>query len=602
MDNYKVPRYENFRDMLNDSVSKHARLTAFQVRQHTGYRQISYQEVLDRYYRLCSTFIHMGYQGKPIAVIGKNSYEWVMSYLAAATVGIAVPLDKELKSGDIVDFLNAAGCVAICYADAMNIEAPQGVKAIPFSRIEWLSGSEQEMDKEAVDAIELPRDKTQILIFTSGTTGNSKGVCLSQFNILSDIYSTLLAVKVTPKDRTLSILPLHHTYECTLNSTLMLSVGATICYSDSIPKVAKNMTEYSPTILVVVPALLKVLSKKIKRAVMTKVPQKYQPYFEELTFAEAMAKLPFALRQIVILTVKKSLGGKLRLFIVGAAELDPQLVVDFNALGIRTLQGYGLTECSPLLAGNTDFWMNMQSTGRAMPGVELKIDNPNSEGEGEILAKGDNIMLHYYNDEEATNAVFRDGWFCTGDLGYMDEEGYLYIRGRIKNVIVTENGKNIYPEELESRLEQFEEISEVLVVPDVQRGITTVKARILPNVDVIRAKMGRLPSEEEVRAQLQNVIAEVNQRIPTYKHIKKVEVLDTALEKTTTQKIKRFGANLKKTVEVGREAAEAALEAAEAVIAAEKAKAAEEAAAAEAAAEEAVKEPAAVGASSEDAE
>lgn len=543
---YQEPRYQNFRELLWDAAKKYPKNTAFQLRVNADYRTVTYQELLDRYYRLCTSFMKMGFTGKPIAVVGKNCFEWVLAYLAAATVGVAVPLDKELKRDDIADFLASAGCVALCYGDAMKLEGQEGVECIPFSKIEWLSGMEQPVDQAAVDALELPKDKMQVLIFTSGTTGNSKGVCLSQFNICSNIHSTVSMVKITPKDKVLSILPLHHTYECTLDSLLILSRGACIAYADGIPRVAKNLTEYSPTVLVVVPALLRVLNKKIKKSVRDKVPKKYQPLFEELGLAKALEELPFALRKLIQLTVKKSLGGKLRMFIVGAAELDPELVEDFDALGIRTLQGYGLTECAPLLAGNSDFYLNMASTGKAIPGVELKIDQPNSEGVGEILAKGDNIMLGYYQDEAATKAAFRDGWFCTGDLGCMDEDGALYIKGRIKNVIVTENGKNIYPEELENRLSQFSEVSEVLVMPEMQRGSTSVKARVLPNVDVIRERLGHLPNEEEVRTTVQSVIAEVNKRIPTYKHIKIVEILDNALEKTTTQKIKRFGANLKR--------------------------------------------------------
>ena len=392
----------------------------------------------------------------------------------------------------------------------------------------------------------IEKDETRIIIFTSGTTGNSKGVCLSQHNICSNIYSTVQMVKVNDFDSTLSILPLHHTYECTLNNVLFLTRGACITYCDGLTKVAKNIAEYQPSILVVVPALLKVLNKRIKSGIIKDCPSLYRKHFENLSLAEALQKCPFFIRKIICKKVKKTLGGKIRLFIVGAADLDTSLVEDFGALGIRTLQGYGLTECAPLLAGNNDFHLNKASTGPAIPDVELKIDNPNDEGVGEILARGDNIMLGYYNDPEATEAVFRDGWFCTGDLGCIDNEGDLYIKGRIKNVIVTENGKNIYPEELETRLSEYPEIGEALVFASEENGETFVKARIFPNLEYLKEKFGdKKPSDEEIKKAVQNAIKNVNSKIPNYKHIKIVEVLSSALEKTTTQKIKRFGKNVK---------------------------------------------------------
>ncbi|MDE7215741.1 MAG: AMP-binding protein, partial [Clostridia bacterium] len=358
------------------------------------------------------------------------------------------------------------------------------------------------------------------------------------------IHSTLSMVKITPKDRTLSILPLHHTYECTLDCLLMLSKGACITYSDSLLKVAKNTLEYSPTLLVVVPALLKMMDRKITKSVKEKCPQKYKSLFEDAPFAEAFCKLPKIVKNVISAKIKKTLGGKLRLFIVGAADLDSAIVENFSAMGIRVLQGYGLTECSPLLAGNSDFYFNAKSTGRAIPGVRLRIDDPNDEGIGEILAKGENVMLGYYKDEFATKKVFEGGWFHTGDLGRMDEDGALYITGRSKNVIVTENGKNIYPEELEARLANFSEIEDVLVVASQERGKLEVKAKIFPNIDVLKKKIGRVPTLTDIKSYIGKIVKEINSKMPSYKRISFYELLDKALEKTTTRKIKRFGNNI----------------------------------------------------------
>ncbi len=541
-------RFYNFREIINYSAVHYAKNTAFQVKTKTGeHKNITYAELKSLYYGLCTKFIKMGYLGKRIAVTGANSFEWALSYLCASTVGIVVPIDKELQAEDVRDFFDSAECVAVC-TDNARIEALKGVvtREIDYISFDSIRSMASESSNAAlVDDIEIGKDEMRILIFTSGTTGSSKGVCLSQFNLCSNIHQTVSMFRVNEGDKTLSILPLHHTYECTLDFILFLTRGASICYCDGLTKVQKNMLEYSPSILVVVPALLKVLNKRIKAKIAADCPEKYKEYFENESLASALSKVPFLIRKVICAKVKKSLGGKLRVFIVGAAELDTQLVEDFGALGIRTLQGYGLTECSPLLAGNGDFHFNPESTGLAIPGVELKIDNSNEEGIGEIIAKGDNIMLGYFNDPEATAEVLRDGWFHTGDLGYMDENGDLYIKGRIKNVIVTENGKNIYPEELETRLSEFPEIGEVLVFGTKQNGESFVKAKIFPNLDYLKEKLGRQPSKDDAEHAINKVVKAVNKKIPNYKHIKIVETLSSALEKTTTQKIKRFGKNVK---------------------------------------------------------
>ncbi len=547
---YKETKHKDFRDLVNSTAAKFGNKTAFEVKNEDGsIRNISYNEMKELFYSLCVKFIDMGYLGKRIAVTGKNSFEWGLAYLCAATVGVVVPIDKELQSEDVKDFLDAADCCAVV-SDADRLDrlkkvVDRKIDYIDFKDLRKLASQTAPADYKKVDEIEIGKDEMRILIFTSGTTGNSKGVCLSQDNICSNIHQTVQMFRVYDTDKVLSILPLHHTYECTLDFMLVFSRGCCISYCDGLTKVAKNMAEYSPSILVVVPALLKVLSKRIKKSVADGVPAKYKAAFETESLASAMKKLPWILRKIVCAKVRKTLGGKMRVFIVGAAELDTSLVEDFEVFGIRTLQGYGLTECSPLLAGNSDFYLNPDSTGKAIPGVELKIDNPNEEGVGEILARGDNIMLGYFNDEEATNAVLRDGWFHTGDLGMIDEEGDLFIKGRSKNVIVTENGKNIYPEELETRLSQYPEIGEVIVLPSEENGETAVKAKIFPNLDYLKEKFGRNPKKDEVEKAVNGAVKEVNKKIPGYKRIKIVEVLSNALEKTTTQKIKRFGKNVK---------------------------------------------------------
>lgn len=547
---YKTARFENYREIVNHSYEKFPQRTAFQVKVPGGkYLYITYSQLWERYYKLCNIFLEMGLRGKRIAVIGKNSFEWSLSYLCAATVGCVVPLDKEIHTSDILSFVEAADCQAICYSDyfakTLLGELPSHVRQLSFTDIYNASTPDEETFTEAVDSIEIPRDETQVLIFTSGTTGSAKGVCLSQYNVCSNIYSTVQVVKIHPTDVTLSILPLHHTYECTLNLLLLLSRGTKITYCGGLTKIQKNLEEYHPSILVVVPALLSVLDKRIRKAVAKSVPSRYSEYFETLSLADALKKLPFFMRAIVKNRVKATLGGKMRLFIVGAAELDTTLVRDFEALGIETLQGYGLTECAPLVAGNSDFNQNSESTGVVMPGNEMKLINVNDEGVGEIITRGDNVMLGYFNDPETTSKVLVDGWFHTGDLGYIDENGWLFIKGRIKNVIVTTNGKNIYPEELENRLMDHPEVKECIVIGVRDSdGKPEVKAKILPNEDVIAEKLGHEPDREEREKAVRDAVDSVNDEMPAYKRIKIVQVLDQELEKTTTAKIMRYGSNI----------------------------------------------------------
>jgi long-chain acyl-CoA synthetase len=546
MKTYNAKRFSSFRDIVNYVAETFKSKTAFQIKKgEKEYKEITFEDFRLHYYRLCTYLLKKGLKGARIAVSGKNCYEWVISYLAAATVGVAVPIDKELSGEDIAEFMKAGECSLIFCEETISEKLSEDkIPRMVFGEVMPLAETASVPAFHEIDSIQKSPDEMSVLIFTSGTTGSSKGVMLSQNNICSNIYQTLQMVKVKQDDKTMSILPLHHTYECTLDCILILSCGATVCYAESLRTVARNIREYSPSILVVVPELLAVLCRRIKAGIIEGCPKAYKHYFEELGIAEALKKVPFFIRVAIKGKVKKTLGGKLRLFIVGAAELDTSIVNDFTALGIRTLQGYGLTECSPLLAGNGDFYFNPASTGIAIPGVELKIDNPNAEGVGEIIARGDNIMLGYYNDEEATRAVIRDGWFHTGDLGKMDPDGALYIKGRIKNVIVAENGKNIFPEELENRISAYEEVQDIIVVSDKKSGRVQVKAKIYPNFDFIKNKLGHAPSNAELESEIRRIVEAVNSKIPSYKHVKMIEILTEALEKTTTRKIKRFGSNV----------------------------------------------------------
>ena len=553
---HKCEEVTNFKEMIERSAQIYKTRTAFKLKNKDGeiYSK-TYEEVKNDIYALGTELIENGLTNKRIAVIGKNSYKWAISYLASSIVGVVVPIDKELHSDDVINFMNVAECECILgdgknlKTITENIEKLNNKKTIfvdfEHSFEHYLEAGRTLLKKgnTKFEEIKINPDEMKILLFTSGTTGNAKGVCLSQKNICSNILSIYGIVKVKRSDLFFSILPLHHTYECTIGFLLPLYSGASICYCDGLRYISKNMLEYHPSVILCVPLLLESMYKKIMKSLKKSLPEKYTKDGEN-----SIDKLPFILRKIVSRKVKNTLGGRLRVFIVGAAAVNPEIANTFDKLKLNSLQGYGLTECAPLVAGNTDFFKRNDSAGLPIPTVEYKIDNPNQEGVGEIIVKGPNIMLGYYNMPEETEKVLKDGWFHTGDLGKIDENGFLYITGRCKSVIVTKNGKNIYPEEIESYLNESPLISESLVIGIHKENDdeTYVNAQIFPNKEAITEYLkGTVPTKEEVKKVISDVIANVNSKIPNYKHIKDFAIRDSEFEKTTTQKVKRYGNNMK---------------------------------------------------------
>lgn len=553
---HKCEEVTNFKEMIERSAQIYKTRTAFKLKNKDGeiYSK-TYEEVKNDIYALGTELIENGLTNKRIAVIGKNSYKWAISYLASSIVGVVVPIDKELHSDDVINFMNVAECECILgdgknlKTITENIEKLNNKKTI-FVDFEksfehYLEAGKTLLEKgnTKFEEIKINPDEMKILLFTSGTTGNAKGVCLSQKNICSNILSIYGIVKVKRSDLFFSILPLHHTYECTIGFLLPLYSGASICYCDGLRYISKNMLEYHPSVILCVPLLLESMYKKIMKSLKKSLPEKYTKDGEN-----PIDKLPFILRKIVSRKVKNTLGGRLRVFIVGAAAVNPEIANTFDKLKLNSLQGYGLTECAPLVAGNTDFFKRNDSAGLPIPTVEYKIDNPNQEGVGEIIVKGPNVMLGYYNMPEETEKVLKDGWFHTGDLGKIDENGFLYITGRCKSVIVTKNGKNIYPEEIESYLNESPLISESLVIGTHKENDdeTYVNAQIFPNKEAITEYLkGTVPTKEEIKKVISDVIANVNSKIPNYKHIKDFAIRDSEFEKTTTQKVKRYGNNMK---------------------------------------------------------
>lgn len=560
---HKSLEVTDLKDLLYKSATRYTRRPAFKLKDKVGnIYKVTYQKFKQDVVALGTSLINLGLKDENIAVIGKNSYNWAVSYLAATIVGVVVPIDKELQSNDVINFLNVSSAKAILGDDkylkslAENKESidNKNILLINFNSEKDTNSYEsyslllengynllEEGDKE-FDNIQIDPDAMKVLIFTSGTTGNAKGVCLSHKNITSNIMSTFGIVKVKRNDQVLSILPLHHTYECTLGFLLVIYSGGCISYCEGLRHITNNISEFRPTVILCVPLLLEKMYKKIENTVRKSLPKKYADIEGDI-----ISNLPFILKNIVKTKVKNSLGGRLRAFIVGAAPLGPEIINSFKNLDIKSLQGYGLTECAPLVAGNNDFYIKPDAVGLPIPNVSYKIDKPDNTGVGEILVKGPNVMLGYYKDEAETNKVIKDGWFHTGDLGKVDNDGWLYITGRLKTVIVTQNGKNIYPEEIEHYLNENPLISESLVtgLSDSKDDDVYVNAQIFPNIDAIKEYLKvSIPQKEEIFAVIKDIVANVNKKLPNYKHIKSFIIKDEEFEKTTTQKIKRFGKNV----------------------------------------------------------
>lgn len=555
---FKTYEIADLKDMLYKMTKKNEKKVAFRVRENDKIQVKTFSDFKSDVEKMGTKLLDIGLQNKRIAIIGKNSYEWATSYLAATIIAVVVPIDKECKKEAIIEFLNKGevDCVIADtkYLDIINkskdeVEKKNIILIDINNKNKYLNYINfiKEGDKliaegdKRFEEIKINPNEMKILLFTSGTTGNSKAVMLSHENICSNIISIASIVKVDNSTSVLSILPLHHTYECTIGFLLVLYGGGNIAFCDGLKYISKNILEYKPTFILCVPLLLENVYKKILKSLKESLPSKYIKKGENL-----IDNIPFFLKPIVKRKIKKSLGGKIKTFIVGAAKINANIVTDYFKLGIKVLQGYGLTECSPLVAGNNDTCYKAESCGMPIPNVKYKILKPNKEGIGEIVVQGPNVMIGYYKDEKSTKNAIKDGWFYTGDLGYMDEDEFLYITGRNKNMILTKNGENIYPEEIEEILNENELITESLVVGEYNgKDDVAVKAKILPNIDALREVFGnKIPSKEEIRKIFAEIIKKVNSKLPNYKHIRSFKIMNQDFERTTTNKIKRYGKNI----------------------------------------------------------
>lgn len=549
----------NLKHMIETSAELYADNVAFRQKfdKKGEFESITYRQALEDINALGTALIDLGLKDKRIAVCGANCYQWAISYLAVVCgVGVVVPLDKELSAGELEQLINDAEAEAVL-CDDKSLEKFKEIKNIKTyigfthedsedvisqkTLIEKGKKLLADGDRRYLDA-EIIRDEMSILLFTSGTTGISKGVMLSHGNIVEDLMASPTVLKVNPWDIFFSVLPLHHTYECTCGFLMPLYKGASIAYCQGLKYIQKNLAEVQPTMFLAVPAIFELLNKKIWQGIKAKGKEDQVKRLMKLNrTAHKMGFKPFD--NNVFKDITAVFGGRMRMLIVGGAAINPDILQDFRDFGITALQGYGLTECAPMGALSPDLYPKNASVGRAFPGFEAKIIDKDENGTGEICLRGGNVMLGYYKNPEATKEVIdEEGWFHTGDLGYIDKEGYIFLTGRKKNVIITKNGKNVFPEELEYYLSNVPYVAESMVFAIDSKGgeDITIVASIYPDKDELKVYLGEGYTSGQVEELLWNEIDKINDKVPFFKKIKKLVVRDCEFDKNTSKKIKRF--------------------------------------------------------------
>ncbi|PWL93982.1 MAG: AMP-dependent synthetase [Clostridiales bacterium] len=569
---YKESRpITDLKDMLVSSVKLYGDNVAFMQKfaKDEPYRSITYKETLDTVNALGTALISKGLKGKRIAIIGENCYQWATSYLAVICgTGIVVPLDKELSTNELKQLVKEAEVSAVMFTEKyaerfMEIKesAETSLELLiklngskEFDNVLSYSGliSEGRMlldggDRSFVDA-KIVNDEMSELLFTSGTTGIAKGVMLSHKNICFDLMIAPTILKVHTWDIFFSVLPVHHTYEGTCGFLMPLYKGASIAYCEGLKYIVKNLSEVRPTMFLGVPALFETLYKTIMKNVRKQ--GKENLVRKVMAVNKVTQKIGIDINKKLLKDILKVFGGRMRVLISGGAAIDPAILQFFNDLGFIAVQGYGLSECAPMGALNPDQhkYMRNASVGHILPGMDVKIEDKDEDGIGEICLKGDNVMLGYYKNPKETAKVIKDGWFYTGDQGYIDEEKFIYITGRKKNVIIASNGKNVFPEELEYYLSKSKYISESMVwgAEDGKSGDITIVAAIIPDLEEVEEAIGKDADDEQIKALLWKEVDKINEDLPMFKKIKKVSLRHEEFEKNTSKKIKRFAESNKK--------------------------------------------------------
>lgn len=559
---YTSEEIHNFKELIERYKNLYSEKLAFKYKltpKSKEYIEITYAKFVSDIQKLGTSLINLGLTEKRIAIIAPNRYEWCVSYLATTTSNIVVvPLDKSLPSNEIEGLIKRSSVEAVIFdkeyidifkklyndksSTLKHFICMDNLKedfCLSYTNLiqngeELLNAGNTKYENTTID-----NNKMSIMLFTSGTTSISKAVALSQANICADIYALSQMAKVTKNDTFLSFLPLHHTFESSCTFLYGTYCGITIAFCDGIRHVAANLKEYNITGFVCVPLMLEMMYKKISKAIEEQGKTRLVKIMSSL--CNFLLKFGIDIRKKVFKQILNNFAPNLRILIAGGAPMNKNAIKGFLTLGINLLQGYGLTETSPVLAGENDKHKKLGSVGFALPGIEISIDSPNEDGIGEIKAKGPTIMLGYYENPEATSEVFKDGWFYTGDLGYFDKNGFLFITGRKKDVIVLKNGKNIYPEELEILVNSLPYVSESIVFgkPNNRDGDLSLCCKIVYNKDIMAELFKNVTPEQYHNIIWDDIRNNINKSMPAYKYIKEIIITDIPLIKTTTQKIKR---------------------------------------------------------------
>ncbi len=560
-----VRKITDLKDLINQSAELFADKPAFKFKKRMykkgetpEFYTMSYKEFKAEIDNFGTALNFLGLQNEKIALLSKNRYEWNSVYYAVTSGDkTIVPLDKSLPNNEIISLADRSEAKAIVFEEKY-LDVIRKIKNEKLSNIEYYicfdfdedsedgilsykklveKGKEliENGDRSHLDAVVDP-EKATILLFTSGTTATSKAVMLSQKAICSNVMDLNKVMKFDSNDSTLALLPFHHTFQATINNVLFF-VGATLSFCDGLKYIQQNLCEYQPTVLVAVPLILENIHKKIVKNIEKQGKTKLVNMMKKIT--NCLDKVNIKLKRKVFKEVHEAIGGKVRLIVYGAAAMDAELVKSFDGFGIPSVQGFGLTETSPVICVENDRNRRAGSCGKPLPSQEIKIDNPDEQGIGEILCKGPNVMIGYYQNNKATEEALAGGWFHTGDLGYIDKDGFLFITGRKKNVIVQKNGKNIFPEELETLINYIAGVKECMVYgKPTHDNDLDIAVKIVYDPEEIKNIRGFV-KDDDVYTYMKEKIADINKNMPSYKHIRDIIVTDEELIKTTTAKVKR---------------------------------------------------------------
>lgn len=555
---YEYMKITDLKDMLNKSGQKYGEKIAYKIKiEKEKYKTFTHKEVRQMINSLGTKLIDMGLKNKRIAVIGENRYEWEIAYLSIVCgTGIVVPLDKSLPQNELEKVIERSGVEAIFYSnkyeDVLENIVRRGIGSLKtlismdlkehkegiYSQKELIEEGQKLINKGDKRFIEAPIDneKMSIMLFTSGTTSDSKIVALSHKNLVSNLMDIKSCLDINEEDVFLSFLPLHHVFECTVGFLFSLYCGAQTVFCDGIRYIVENLNEYKVSIMASVPAIYERIFKIIRKEINESGKLEKILENEEKYKNSSMEE-----KKKVFKNIHDMLGGNIKLLISGAASLDKEIEEKYRNLGLNLVQGYGLTETSPVIGIGNKKYHKVGSIGKTVPSVEAKIINPNKEGIGELIVRGPNIMIEYYKNKEATKEAIKEGWFYTGDLARIDEEGYIFICGRKKNVIVLKNGKNIYPEEMENLINKIEGVEESFIygkqLSDDKENIK-IYAKIVYNEEVVKNAY-KVNDFNEIHEEIAKKIREINSLMPKYKAIRGFTLTTRPLIKTTTNKIKR---------------------------------------------------------------